>query len=160
MKKLAVFGIVVVALGVGLVIGSQKKEEVSTPAPTPTTTSVEQTVESEPQVNKTEDVLHILQKGCSKIGTVHYDKSQKAYIITPTDPTFVQDLGYVLDSGDTQEWDALVDTITELSAKVSKTVGSGTSIAMANPSKTDNVILIISDGIVVYDAINEHLNNQ
>lgn len=161
MKKLIVFGIV--ALGFGLVGCSPEKKE-EAPASTPVEQTVESTapkVESEaPKVDNTQAVLELLQKGCSKIGTVHYDKSQKAYIITPTDPAFVQDLGYVLDSGDTQEWDTLVDTMAELSAKVSKTVGSGTSIAMANPANTSNVILIIADGVVVYDAVNEHLSNQ
>lgn len=156
MKKLAVFGMVVVALGLGLVIGSSKEEEA--PTQTSTSASVEQTIESKPQVDKTEDVLHILQKGCSKIGTVHYDKSQEAYIITPTDSAFIEDLRQVLDSGNTTSWDGLVDSLAKLSKKVSETVGSGTSIAMANPSKPSNVILIITDGVVVYDAVSESIN--
>lgn len=156
MKKLVVFGMVVIALGLGLAIGSPKEEEVSV-SPS-TSTSVEQTVESKPQVDKIEDVLHILQKGCSKIGIVHYDKSQEAYIITPTDSAFIEDLRQVLDSGDTTSWDELVDVITKLSSKVSETVGSGTSIAMANPANTSNVILIITDGVVVYDAVSESMN--
>lgn len=154
MKKLIMFG--VVALGFVLVGCSTQEKEAPAPAPAP----VEQTVESKPQVDHKQAVLNILQEGCSKIGTVHYDESQEAYIITPTDSAFIEDLGYVLDSGDTTSWNELVDSFAELSGKISETVGSGTSIAMANPANTSNVILIITDGVVVYDAINEHLSNQ
>lgn len=152
MKKLVVFGIV--ALGFGLVgCSPEKKEEAPAPAP------VEQTVESTaPKVDNTQAVLELLQKGCSKIGTVHYDKSQEAYIITPTDSAFIEDLGYVLDSGDTTSWSGLVDSLAELSGKISETVGSGTSVAMANPANTNNVILIITDGVVVYDAVSKSIN--
>lgn len=155
MKKLIVFGVAVLGLGLGLVGCSSSQEE---EASAPTSAPVGQTTESKPQVDRKQAVLNILQEGCSKIGTVHYDESQEAYIITPTDSAFVQDLGYVLESGDTQEWDTLVDTIAELSTKVSKIVGSGTSIAMANPANTSNVILIITDGVVVYDAVSESIN--
>lgn len=158
MKKLITFGVVALGLGLGLVgCNSSQEEEVSAPTSAP----VEQTVESKPQVDRKQAVLNILQEGCSKIGTVHYDESQEAYIITPTDSAFIEDyLGYVLDSGDTTSWNELVDSFAELSGKISETVGSGTSIAMANPANTSNVILIITDGVVVYDAINEHLSNQ
>lgn len=152
MKKLIMFG--VVALGFGLVGCSAQEKE----APAPTPAPVEQTVESKPQVDHKQAVLNILQEGCSKIGTVHYDESQKAYIITPTDSAFIEDLGYVLESGDTTSWNELVDSFAELSGKISETVGSGTSIAMANPANTSNVILIITDGVVVYDAVSESIN--
>lgn len=152
MKKLIMFG--VVALGLGLVgCSAQEREE-----PASTSAPVEQTVESKPQTDHKQAVLNILQKGCSKIGTVHYDESQEAYIITPTDSAFIEDLGYVLDSGDTTSWNELVDSFAELSGKISETVGSGTSVAMANPANTSNVILIITDGVVVYDAVSESIN--
>lgn len=151
MKKLIMFG--VVALGFGLVGCSTQEKEAPAPAP------VEQTVESSaPNVDHKQAVLNILQEGCSKIGTVHYDESQEAYIITPTDSAFIEDLGYVLESGDTTSWNELVDSFAELSGKISETVGSGTSIAMANPANTSNVILIIADGVVVYDAVSESIN--
>lgn len=152
MKKLIMFG--VVALGFGLVgCSTQEKEEpVQTPAP------VEQTVESKPQTDHKQAVLNILQEGYSGIGTVHYDESQEAYIITPTDSAFVQDLEYTLNSGDTASWDELVDAFTILSGNITEAVGSGTSIAIANPVKTSNVILVITDGVVVYDAVNESVN--
>lgn len=153
MKKLIMFGIV--ALGLGLVGCDSSQEE---EAPAQTSVSVEQTVESKPQVDHKQAVLSILQKGCAKIGTVHYDESQEAYIITPTDSAFIGDLEYVLDSGDTASWNELVDSFAELSGKISETVGSGTSIAMANPVNTSNVILIITDGVVVYDAVSESMN--
>ena len=155
MKKLITFGVVALGLGLGLVgcNNSQEKE-----APAQSSASVEQTVESKPQVDHKQAVLSILQKGCSKIGTVHYDESQEAYIITPTDSAFIGDLEYVLGSGDTASWNELVDSFAELSGKISETVGSGTSIAMANPVNTSNVILIITDGVVVYDAVSESMN--
>lgn len=134
---------------------STQEKEAPAPAPAP----VEQTVESStPKVDHTQAVLNILQKGCAKIGTVHYDENQEASIITPTDSAFIEDLVYVLDSGDTTSWNELVDSFAELSGKISETVGSGTSIAMANPANTSNVILIITDGIVVYDAVSESIN--
>ena len=156
MKKIMLFGAVV--LGFGLAGCSSQEKEVSTPAPTPVEQTVESTVESEPQVDNTQAVLAILQEGYSEIGTVHYDKSQEAYIITPTDSAFVQDLEYTLNSGNTASWDELVDAFATLSENITETVGSGTSIAMANPVKTSNVILVITDGVVVYDAVNESVN--
>ena len=155
MKKLIMFGVVALGLGLGLVGCDNSQEE---EAPAQTSTPVEQTVESKPQVDHKQAVLSILQKGCAKIGTVHYDESQEAYIITPTDSAFIGDLEYVLDSGDAASWNELVDSFAELSGKISETVGSGTSIAMANPVNTNNVILIITDGVVVYDAVSESMN--
>ena len=155
MKKIIMFGVVALGLGLGLVGCDNSQEE---EAPAQTSAPVEQTVESKPQVDHKQAVLSILQKGCAKIGTVHYDESQEAYIITPTDSAFIGDLEYVLDSGDTASWNELVDSFAELSGKISETVGSGTSIAMANPANTSNVILIITDGVVVYDAVSESMN--
>ena len=155
MKKIIMFGVVALGLGLGLVGCNSTQEE---EAPAQTSAPVEQTVESKPQVDHKQAVLSILQKGCAKIGTVHYDESQEAYIITPTDSAFIEDLGYVLESGDTTSWNELVDSFAELSGKISETVGSGTSIAMANPANTSNVILIITDGVVVYDAVSESMN--
>lgn len=156
MKKLVMFGIL--TLGFGLAGCSSQEKEVSAPAPAPVEQTVESTVESEPQVDNTQAVLTLLQEGYSEIGTVHYDKSQEAYIITPTDSAFVKDLEYTLNSGDTASWDELVDAFAALSGNITEAVGPGTSIAMANPVKTSNVILIITDGVVIYDAVNESVN--
>ena len=103
-------------------------------------------------------VLSILQKGYSEIGTVQYDEDQNAYIITPTATDFIEDLQYTLSSGDIEDWNSLVSALMDLSKTITETVGTGTSIAMANPLKTENVILIITDGVLVYDAVAESVN--
>ena len=180
MKKLIVFSIM--ALGFGLVSCSpEKKEKVSEPTPveqtvesttpkaksaapktestTPKTESTTPKAEQEAsKVDNTQAILLLMQESFSEIGTVHYDEGQKTYIITPTDPGFAQALTYTVASGDTQKWDRLVDSFVKLSADITKKVDSGTSIAIANPSSPDKLILIITDGVVVYDAVSESIN--
>lgn len=103
-------------------------------------------------------ILKVLQQGYADLGTVVYDAEQNAFIITPTDEAFIQDVEYVLSTGQTEEWDQMVDAFVELSAEISASAGEGTSLAIANPVKTDNVILVISDGVLVYDAVKEELS--
>lgn len=158
MKKLVMFGVVVLGLGlVGCGTDEAPKEESAQPK-VETVVSSEAPKEEVVQPDNSAAVLSILQKGYSEIGTVRYDEDQDAYIITPTATDFIEDLQYTLSSGDTEDWNSLVSALMDLSNTITEAVGTGTSIAIANPLKTENVILIITDGVLVYDAVAESVN--
>ena len=159
MKKIILFGATFL-LGLGLVgCGTDEtpKEESAQPK-VETAVSSEAPKEEVAQSDNSAAVLSILQKGYSEIGTVQYDEDQNAYIITPTATDFIEDLQYTLSSGDIEDWNSLVSALMDLSKTITEAVGTGTSIAMANPLKTENVILIITDGVLVYDAVAESVN--
>lgn len=158
MKKIMLFGATFL-LGFGLVgCGTDEtpKEE-SSQSKVETVISSEVLKEEVVQPDGSAAVLSILQKAYNGIGTVRYDEDQGAYIITPT-TDFTEALEYTLSSGDTEDWDSLVSALMDLSNTITEAVGTGTSIAMANPLKTENVILIITDGVLVYDAVKEELS--
>lgn len=99
-------------------------------------------------------ILGLLKDSFKGIADITLDKKENAFLITPIDPAFVRDITnvYLEDPVAMQNWDALVEAYVGLSNSISM-IESGYSIAIVNPSNTENVLLIVHDGVVVYNYI-------
>lgn len=144
---------------------TRPKEEV-TSTPTGTTATLEtvepvETIEPVEPVEPTfteKDVLKILRKSYEGSGVIDYSESQHTFILTPNALEFAESIAYVLDTGDTTEWNVLKQTYAELSIEISNTLNDDTvSLAIANPVNLDSLLLIVSDGEVLYDGVTEAL---
>lgn len=100
--------------------------------------------------------LVIMQNNFESVASVELNKESKFYTIFPTDPGFSLEL-LQMHTGikDDADWKELVDSTIYMSESTQGLLGNGYSIAILNPENRDNVLLVVTDGIVVYDAFNE-----
>lgn len=74
------------------------------------------------------------------------------FLIHPTEPGFAMELTQIINGEiSLQPWNVLLDNL----AQISETLGESYSIALVNPVNTENLIAVVSDGSVIYDALNE-----
>lgn len=100
--------------------------------------------------------LELLQQNFEGVGTVEFNKEQKAFLITSTDPAFIEEVQMVADGRISQEvWYDLQDSMVYLSESISGLLGQGYTVAMVNPLNTDRLLLIIEDGVVTYDVMQD-----
>ena len=103
-------------------------------------------------------VLSILKDSFRDNGVVEYSSENNTFILTPSTGDFAIAIVDVLNTGDATEWDEMKQTFTELSVEISKTLNdSDVCLAIANPVSTDKLLLIVSDGELLYDGIYEAL---
>lgn len=103
-----------------------------------------------------ESQLAIFQENFKGIADVKYHEEAKAFQVFPTDPGFSIELAEILEgSRSSDDWDFLVESTVQTSESSKKILGSGYSITIMNPINSENVILLVQDGKVLYDAINE-----
>ncbi|UKL30000.1 hypothetical protein [Bacillus phage PK2] len=96
--------------------------------------------------------LDIMKKNFAGTAEVTYNEEMKSFDILPTDPAFAQELAMIL-SGQMSidEWNLLVDSM----AETSEQLGADYVITMKNPVNSDNYILMVGNGVIIYDALNE-----
>ena len=94
--------------------------------------------------------LGILQSSYTN-ANVTFDKEMKAYTILPTDDSMMLAITMVSNGGMKDDYNLLVDGFVELSKEIEKTLGSGYILSMNNPANPDNTLLMVMDGIVVYN---------
>lgn len=99
----------------------------------------------------------ILADNFSKTGTVEFNAKLKAYSVTPTEPEMLLAITQ-LQSGelDPANWDTIVKSFKNMSESVKKNLGSGYFVELVNPANTENSLLIIQDGVVFYDFMDEY----
>ncbi|MBC1209606.1 hypothetical protein HB815_01580 [Listeria booriae] len=93
----------------------------------------------------------------SKTGTVEFNAKLKAYSVTPTEPEMLLAITQ-LQSGelDPANWDTIVKSFKNMSESVKENLGSGYFVELVNPANTENSLLIIQDGVVFYDFMDEY----
>lgn len=108
------------------------------------------------QKNKEVVVLKIFQTNFDDIMEVTLDEDTKTFKFLSTDPEFISELyGLVSGTVDVAEWDFMVESFVDMSINSVEILGDGYGITIINPVNTDNYLLHIIDGIVVYDAFHE-----
>ena len=89
-------------------------------------------------------------------GEVGYSIIYDALVYTPTEPGFSNELAQmVLGLMDRSEWDGLVQSFRELSGVVSHNVDEDLGIVIMNPDNEERVILIVRNGVVEYDFMED-----
>lgn len=101
-----------------------------------------------------EEGLRILRENMGRIAKISYKNDTSTFIVTPTEEGFKSDLLGVSQGKYLSEWDSVVDGMVRLSYSM-KSVLPGKSIALMNPFNEGNFLLLVKDGMIMYDFIEE-----
>ena len=98
----------------------------------------------------------IMQSDFEEIANVEYDAEQDAIVIIPTEQGFSDELLYMMTGlMDRASWDSMVENFQYLSETMTELVDADLKFAIANPENTDNMILVVQDGVVMYNVADE-----
>ena len=87
---------------------------------------------------------------------VEFSQADKTYYLYPTDPMIIDEIHNLVVYGYGMEnWDYMVASLVELSEAAQQVVGDGYNIMFMNPVNAENVLVIVQDGQVIYDAADE-----
>lgn len=98
--------------------------------------------------------MNILEENFEGTADIELDKEAKIFYITATDPAFVQEMLAMIE-GDPEAikgWEFLVDSAKDLSKSMSDNL-PGYSIQYLNPANTVNMLLMVQDGVVLYNFL-------
>jgi hypothetical protein len=112
----------------------------------------------EPQDNEALEqvVLGLLQDSFEGMADIEFVKEDETYYITPTDPAFILDVANAQDGGTQalEDWNNLVDSFKRMSEN-SQAMLPDYWYSLRNPANLDNLLLIVSDGYVIYNFIED-----
>ncbi|ALY08105.1 hypothetical protein BhaS171_00049 [Bacillus phage vB_BhaS-171] len=129
-----------------------KKEEAK---PKPKQEEKKEEPKEEPPSNEVFEgmALNILEENFAGVAEIAFDKETKFFTLTPTDPRFALEIGMMIEGTKSlDDWENLVESTVSMSKSNKELLGSGYSIALMNPANTDNVLLVVVDGVVFYNA--------
>ena len=105
-----------------------------------------------------EFALSLMESSFEGIANVTYSSEYKAFLIEPTDQEVKTALILLLE-GSTPEinasWELLKDSFVSASNSIKDSVGAGYQIHLLNPMNNENSLLIVTDGVVIYDAFSQ-----
>src|SRR5699024_5900343 len=99
--------------------------------------------------------LQIMRESVGTYVDIQFDKTEKTYVMTPTDQGLIDEISMLPMGIGNEDWGALVDGMTSMSASGKDLVGEGYTINLVNPLNHENVILWIMDGEVIYNVIDD-----
>jgi len=86
---------------------------------------------------------------------VEFDEENKTYKLTPDEGIAMEATLMFIGEADKQPWYDLVESTRVVSDQMLDQMGSGYSIVLVNPMNTDNYLLMIMDGVVLYNFMDE-----
>ena len=99
--------------------------------------------------------LELLKESFATSGSVRFDKEMKLFLLTPYDTSITESAILVRDSGLLRDdWEAMKAAFAVLSETVYETL-PGYGIGIVNTSNTDNLLLVLLNGVTVYDVTEE-----
>ena len=105
-----------------------------------------------------EFALSLMENSFEGMANVTYSSEDKAFLIEPTNQEMKAALILLLE-GTTPEinasWESLKDSFVTASNSIKDTVGEGYQIHLLNPMNNENSLLIVMDGVVIYDAFSQ-----
>ena len=101
-------------------------------------------------------VVELMMAESFDSGDVGYSIIYDALVYTPTDPGFSNELAQmVLGLMGRGDWDGMVESFRELSGVISDMVDEDLGIVIMNPDNEERVILIVRNGVVEYDFMED-----
>ena len=83
---------------------------------------------------------------------VTFNKEAKVYQIELKGDQMIMEIGQMVNGTRSKDsWYSLVDSTVTVSNNMSGFLGEGYSVALTNPANKENIILLVRDGIVLYD---------
>ena len=97
-------------------------------------------------------ILEVMKKNYKGVAKIEYDKNFKTIKIIPIDENFMLEALQAKDGKKeyVESWNIIVDEL----VKSSKSIDKSYSLTMQNTINTDNVLLMVQDGLVLYNYIN------
>ena len=111
--------------------------------------------EATEQANAEEIYLQIMRESVGSYVDIQFDKTEKTYVMTPTDPGLIDEISMLPMGIGHEDWGVLVDGMASMSKSGKDLVGEGYTINLVNPLNHENVILWIMDGEVIYNVIDD-----
>ena len=99
--------------------------------------------------------LQIMRESVGSYVDIQFDKSNKIYTMTPTDPGLIDEISMLPMGIGHEDWGVLVDGMASMSKSGKDLVGEGYTMNLVNPLNHENVILWIVDGEVIYNVIDD-----
>ena len=99
--------------------------------------------------------LQIMRDSVGSYVDIQFDKTEKTYVMTPTDQGLIDEISMLPMGIGHEEWGTLVDGMSSMSKSGKDLVGEGYTINLVNPLNHENVILWITDGVVIYNVIDD-----
>ena len=99
--------------------------------------------------------LQIMRESVGSYVDIQFDKTEKTYVMTPTDQGLIDEISMLPMGIGHEEWGTLVDGMASMSKSGKDLVGEGYSMNLVNPLNHENVILWIIDGEVIYNVIDD-----
>ena len=107
------------------------------------------------QADAEEIYLQIMRESVGSYVDIQFDKTEKTYVMTPTDQNLIDEISMLPMGIGHEEWGTLVDGMASMSKSGKDLVGEGYSMNLVNPLNHENVILWITDGVVIYNVIDD-----
>ena len=99
--------------------------------------------------------LQIMRESVGSYVDIQFDKTEKTYVMTPTDQGLIDEISMLPLGVGHEEWGTLVDGMASMSKSGKDLVGEGYTMNLVNPLNHENVILWIIDGEVIYNVIDD-----
>ena len=116
-------------------------------------------VEVEDELSRDQSIRLVeimMSESFEETGEVGYSILEDALVYTPTDPQFTIEMAQMmLGTLDRSSWDGMVESFRELSGTISDLVDEDLGIVIMNPENDELVILMVRDGVVEYDFMED-----
>lgn len=84
-----------------------------------------------------------------------FDEEEKVFSIIPPEEVALELTLMKEGHMERDDWEMLRENMVELSKSIKENLGEGYIISLLNPVNTDNTLLMVVDGLVVYDLFGE-----
>lgn len=107
------------------------------------------------QKEKVQIVIRMLEEHMSD-SEIEYREESKLFIVHSNNQELAKEIAMIYEEVlPMDSWEVMVDSMANASKSFSDILGDGYSLAMSNPANHDNLLIIVMDGIVIYDAMED-----
>lgn len=148
-------------LAVGLLVGCGEEKAVKEPSK-----AEEKTIrieEKEPvkieesDTLSPDEALYIIQESLQKSSKITLNEETKTYQVYITDEKLkLYIMRMMAGEVSLDKWNEMVDIYKKISQTISDMVGRDYAVQLHNPANDDMVILLLMDGTVLYDSLNNY----
>ncbi|KAB8125706.1 hypothetical protein F9U64_21995 [Gracilibacillus oryzae] len=144
-----------------------EKEEVVTEEIEEVSVSESADVSSSPSENSNNNIDTLEQEVLNGLNSnmeffeVTFNKDEKVFLYDPIQERVPQRLYKTLegDMDDWSYWHGIINNFRKISETVQKYLGDGYKLVVINPSDESQAIIIVGDGTIIYDWIEEQIEN-
>lgn len=103
-----------------------------------------------------DEALNLMEEHLGDVADIKLDRDEKTFSITITQDEVIHELAMVFNGElSIDNWHGLVDSIEYMANSINDLLGGGYTVEIVNPLNTENVLLIIYDGVILYDVAND-----